>query len=151
VTTLTLADAEATLSQHIGTTGALVTRKIEAGAVQRFVEAIGDPNPMFVDREYAQGTRWHGVVAPPTFLCTVFAPLDLPEVKYGTMGLNGGNIFDYFRPVRIGDVIAAQASLVSVRGVEGRTGGMLISVRETRYTNQDNELVATLRTTGIQR
>jgi acyl dehydratase len=67
------------------------------------------------------------------------------------MGLNGGNIFDYHRPVRIGDVIAAQASLVSVRGVEGRTGGMLISVRETRYTNQDNELVATLRTTGIQR
>ncbi len=47
------------------------------------------------------------------------------------MGLNGGNIFDYFRPVRIGDVIAAQASLVSVRGVDGRTGGMLISVRET--------------------
>ncbi len=51
MTTLSLAEAEATLSQHIGTTGALVTKKIEAGAVQRFVEAIGDPNPMFVDRE----------------------------------------------------------------------------------------------------
>lgn len=148
---LTLAEAEEALRKYLGTTGPVVTMRVEAGAIRQFVEAIGDPNPLYVDPEYALTTRWGGIIAPPTFLCTLRAPLDVPRVEYGTMGLNGGNVFEHFGPVRPGDVIAGQARLASVRGVEGRTGGMLVTERETRYTNQDGQLVATARGTGIQR
>ena len=102
---LTLDEAQELLSKYIGTAGPISTTTIEAGAIRRFVEAIGDPNPLYVDREYALGTRWKGIVAPPTFLCTISAPLELQEVDYGTMGLNGGNVFELFRPVRLGDVV----------------------------------------------
>lgn len=146
-----LEEAAASIRQHVGMTGPVLTMTVEAGAIRRFAEAIGDPNPLYFDEEYARQTRWGGVIAPPTFLCTLLAPLPLPPVEFGTMGLNGGNKFECFRPVRPGDVIAAQARLAEVRAVEGRSGGMLITEREISYTNQAGDLVATCRLIGIQR
>ena len=146
-----LEEAAASIRQHVGMAGPVVTMTVEPGAIRRFAEAIGDPNPLYVDEEYARQTRWGGIVAPPTFLCTLLAPLPLPPVKFGTMGLNGGNKFELFRPVRPGDVIAAQARLAEVRAVEGRSGGMLITEREIGYTNQAGDAVATCRLVGIQR
>lgn len=139
------------MRQYIGMTGPVVTMTVEAGSIRRFAEAIGDPNPLYVDEEYARLTRWGGVIASPTFLCTLLPPLPVPPVEFGTMGLNGGNKFECLRPVRPGDVIAAQSRLAEVRAVEGRSGGMLISEREVRYTNQAGEIVATCRLVGIQR
>ena len=127
------------------------SRVIEAGAIRRFVEALGDTNPLYVDPEYARQTRWGGVIAPPTFLCTISAPLTLPELGYGRVNLNGGSSYDWYRPVRPGDVITAQASLLEVRGVQGGSGSMLMMVRSIRYTDQDGRLVAEGRGTSIRR
>jgi hypothetical protein len=48
-------------------------------------------------------------------------------------------------------VITAQSQLADVRAVDGRSGAMLILTSEIRYTNQDDELVAIGRSTGIRR
>jgi acyl dehydratase len=147
----TLEEAVAEGRRHVGTTGPANSRVIEAGAIRRFVEALGDPNPLYVDPEYARRTRWGGVIAPPTFLCTISAPLNLPDLGFGRVNLNGGTSYEWYRPVRPGDVITALASLVEVRGTQSSSGPLLIMVRATRYTDQDGRLVAEGRSTGIRR
>ena len=41
---------------------------IEASHIMMFARAVGDPNPIYSDDEYAKGTEPGGIVAPPTFI-----------------------------------------------------------------------------------
>ena len=86
------------LRARIGVDGPAVTATVEAGHVRRFAEAIGDPNP-----------RWQRE-APPTFLVALApAAYHIAEAEeYGRGWLNGGNRFEYFVPVMIGDQITAR-------------------------------------------
>lgn len=129
------------LRARIGVDGPAVTAQVEAGHVKRFAEAIGDPNP-----------RWQ-TEAPPTFLVAL-APVSLhlaEAEEYGKGWLNGGNRFEHFAPVKIGDRITATGRVADVYEKPGSTGNLLFIVFETNYVNQDGTLVARLRGTGIRR
>jgi N-terminal half of MaoC dehydratase len=129
------------LKARVGVDGPVITAPVEAGHVRRFAEAIGDPNP-----------RW-GKEAPPTFLVAL-APVSLhlaEAEEYGKGWLNGGNRFEYFAPVMIGDQITAKGRVADVYEKEGSTGNLLFIIFETDYTNQKGELVARLRGTAIRR
>jgi hypothetical protein len=129
------------LRARIGVDGPAITAPVEAGHVKRFAEAIGDPNP-----------RW-SKEAPPTFLVALVpASLHLAEAEeYGKGWLNGGNRFEYFAPVRIGDTITATGRVADVYEKPGSTGNLLFIIFETDYVNQSGELVARLRGTAIRR
>ena len=129
------------IKTRIGVDGPPVTAKVEAGHVKRFAEAIGDPNP-----------RWTKE-APPTFLVALApASLHLDDAEeFGKGWLNGGNRFEYFAPVMIGDEITARGHVADVYDKKGASGEMLFIVFETNYTNQRGELVARLRGTMIRR
>ena len=138
---ITTAEAIDRIKTRIGVDGPEVTATVEAGHVRRFVEAIGDPNP-----------RWD-TEAPPTFLVAI-APVTVhlsdAEV-YGKGWLNGGNRFEYFAPVMIGDQVTAKGRVVDVYDKPGSTGNLLFIIFETDYSNQRGELVARLRGTMIRR
>ncbi len=129
------------LRARVGVDGPPVTAVVEAGHVRRFTEAIGDPNP-----------RWQNE-APPTFLVAL-APVSLhlaEAEEYGKGWLNGGNRFEYFAPVKMGDRITAVGRVGDVYEKPGSTGNLLFIIFETDYTNQDGTLVARLRGTAIRR
>jgi MaoC dehydratase-like protein len=129
------------LRARIGVAGPSVTSPVEAGHVRRFAQAIGDDNP-----------RWR-TEAPPTFLVAL-APVSIhlaEAEEYGKGWLNGGNRFEYFAPVKIGDEITAVGKVADVYEKEGSTGNLLFIIFETDYTNQRGELVARLRGTMIRR
>jgi MaoC dehydratase-like protein len=129
------------LKSRIGVSGPSVTAPVEAGHVRRFAEAIGDPNP-----------RWTKE-APPTFLVAL-APVSLhleEAEEYGKGWLNGGNRFEYFAPVMIGDHITATGKVADVYEKSGSTGNLLFIIFETDYVNQRGDLVARLRGTAIRR
>ena len=129
------------LRTRIGVDGEPVTATVEAGHVRRFAAAIGDPNP-----------RWTKE-APPTFLVAL-APvsLHLEEAEaYGKGWLNGGNRFEYFAPVVIGDRITATGRVADVYEKSGSSGDLLFIIFETAYVNQDGAVVAKLRGTMIRR
>jgi hypothetical protein len=129
------------LRARIGVAGASVTAPVEAGHVRRFVEAIGDPNPRWTEE------------APPTFLVALApASLHLAEAEeYGKGWLNGGNRFEHFGPVRIGDEVTAVSRVADAYEKSGATGNLLFIIFETEYTNQRGEVVARLRGTAIRR
>lgn len=129
------------LRARIGTEGPEVHARVEAGHLERFAEAIGDPNP-----------RWQKE-APPTFLVAL-APgsVHLAEAEeYGRGWLNGGNRFEYFAPVKVGDQITAKGRVADVYEKSGSGGNLLFIIFETEFVNQDGELVARLRSTAIRR
>ena len=117
------------------------THVVEAGAIRKFAEAIGDPNPAYHDERHdANG----GVIAPPTFLRSLDAgpPAVAFESPYPDL-LDGGSDWEYFHPARAGDSITVTDALVDVAEKSGRLGPMLMTTWQTRYTNQNGVTVAT--------
>jgi len=136
--------------KQIGTVGEARSYDVERGAIRRFAEAIGDPNPLFNDEKEARHV-FGGMVAPPTFCRSMGSPipnvkLDMPTAR----ALDGGSDWEYFVPIRPGDRITVQSKLVDLREAAGRLGPMVFTVVETTYTNQFGEVCVVQRSTGIR-
>jgi len=54
----------------VGKEEKVVTVEVDRGIIRRFAQAIGDPNPLWQDEEYAKKSKFGGIVAPPELLCT---------------------------------------------------------------------------------
>lgn len=123
---------------------------IEKGAIVKFARAIGDPNPLFTDEEAARRSRYGGLIAPPTFFRSLrTGPAKVKVESPYPAALDGGSEWEYFEPVRPGDQITVTNYLADVFERPGRLGNMLFMVRETKYINQFNKVVALQRSTGI--
>jgi N-terminal half of MaoC dehydratase len=129
------------LRARIGKAGPSTEATVEAGHLKRFAEAIGDPNPRWLEE------------APPTFLVALSpAAYHLEEAEeYGKGWLNGGNRFEYFEPVKVGDRITATGRVADVYEKTGSSGSLLFIIFETDYVNQHGRAVAKLRGTAIRR
>jgi acyl dehydratase len=135
----------------IGTESEPRTVEVERGAIRRFAEAIGDANPVFHDEKSARGTRFGGMIAPPTFCRSLGGGLFNVDLKLPTFrGLDGGSDWEYFVPIRPGDRITVVSKLADIREAEGKLGPMVFIVTETRYTNQFGQLCVIQRSTGIR-
>ena len=137
--------------KQIGKAGEARTIEVERGAIRRFAEAVGDPNPLFNDEAAARKTRFGGMIATPTFCRSLGAPI--PDVKIDMptfRGLDGGSDWEYLVPIRPGDRITVQSKLVDLREAEGRLGPMVFTTVETSYTNQFGEVCVLQRSTGIR-
>lgn len=126
------------------------THVVEQGAVRRFADAIGDPDPVYRDEEVAGGTRHGGIVAPPTFLRSLEpgparAALDLPYPEV----LDGGSEWELVRPVSAGERITVTSRVADLRERTGRLGPMLLVVRETSFADESGGRVAVERSTYI--
>jgi len=138
---------------QIGKTGEARTYEIERGAIRRFAEAIGDPNPIFNDEHEAHHSRFGTMIAPPTFCRSLGSPIPSVQLKGlgdSFRGLDGGSDWEYLHPIRPGDRITVQSRLADLREAQGRLGPMVFIVMETTYTNQFGELCVTQRSTAIR-
>jgi len=112
--------------------------------IKKFVESVGDGNPLWLDPTYAQGTRYGSIIAPPTFLYSVLWPSGaLAGGLPGVHSFHGGNDWQFFKPIRLNDRILASARLIDVTEKQSRYGGRSVIVTvEVNYKNQFDELVA---------
>ena len=134
----------------VGVESEPATHLVEAGAIIKFAQAIGDPNPIFNDEEAARESRYGGLIAPPTFLRSMGpGPMKAQVRSPYPANLDGGSEWEYFEPVRSGDRITVTVKVVDISERQGRLGNMVFIVRETRYVNQSGNTVATQRGTGI--
>ena len=152
----------------IGKAGDVVVFEVEKEAIRRFADSVGDPNPLYWDEEYARNSTYGSIIAPPGFISSPW----FGRPKRGTPSSGGkeelrdvllkagytnpaavdaGIEYDFYRPVRAGDTIAATATIKDVIEREGRTGKMAFAITETTYVNQNGDLVAKSRATLIQR
>lgn len=116
--------------------------EIEKGMLQRFAEAIEDPNPRWLKE------------APPTFPAALVPKellhklfnIDIPLKRL----LNGTSDLEYLKPIKPGDVISVISKLTRLRQVPGAEGPTLFMFTEMTYTNQHGEVVVKGKNTYIK-
>ncbi|MHB1420300.1 MAG: MaoC family dehydratase N-terminal domain-containing protein [Bacillota bacterium] len=134
----------------IGVTNAPFTVEIEKGAIRKFAEAIGDPNPIYFDEEYAKNTPHGGIIAPPTYPFTFTITEQMPGVDLtGAKGLHGAMDFEYVRPIKAGDKLTCQTRISDVYEKIGKMGKMTMRVLETTGKDEQGNLVYTATSTSV--
>ncbi len=113
-------------------------------AIRHYAHGIGDDNPLWCDPDYAKGTRYGDVIAPPSFL---FACSRIVSGYVG--GLSGvhamwaGADWTWHRIVRRNDEIRTEAWLKDLIERETRFAGRAVQqIYHVRFFNQDGDLVA---------
>ena len=138
------------MRQAVGVDPEPATHLVEAGAVKRFAEAIGDPNPVFNDETAARDTRHGGLIASPLFLRSMGSGPDMLKFESPYPGLvDGGGEWEFFEPVRVGDSITTVARITDLKERSGSLGAMLIVAWEVSYANQLGAVAAKQRGTFI--
>ena len=128
---------------------------VDRTRLQFFAKAIGEKDPVYVDPAAAQAAGYADVPAPPTFLFAaeldsgandqLLSDLDIPLAKL----LHGEQSFRYLQPVCAGDTVTVQSTITDIYDKKG--GKLEFAVKDSKVTNQREELVAELRTVLVVR
>ena len=132
---------------HIGRASEPLIVDVERGHIRRFVEAIGDDNPIYRDEAAARAAGFSSIPAPPTFATClrpndVRAGLDFDWAKI----LHGEQEFCYRRPLLAGDRLTLVQRIADVYSKTGKSGTMDFLVLDTEaHDEAGGELVFTAR------
>lgn len=152
---------EEVIQKYLGKTSEPVIHHVERGAISRYCDAIGDSNPLYINDEYARQAKYGSVISPPCFFgLPAIAGWGLPKFVFEVPeafreaglpnGLDGGIDYDFFFPVRAGDILVAWSRVADISLRESKEGAKRIFiVVETTYTNQNGACVAKSRHTLI--
>lgn len=145
------------LQKLIGTRSDPVIFKVEEGAIQRYAQAIGDPNPLYNDIDYAKKSKYGRLMCPPGFTGwpvkhgrITDGPIEL-LVKAGAPSriLDGGVEFEFFEPIGAGDILAASTIITNVTEKQTRLGKTIFTTIEVSYINQNGSLALKAKQTFI--
>lgn len=147
--------------KYIGRVDAPYVREVEKGAIRRYVDAVGNDNPLYQDEAHARKTRYGGLISPPGFFGwpvktepqseSVLAAMAAVEKAGFTRLLDGGIVYDFFRPVRPGDRLIVYMKVKDITERQSKGGTMIVMELEANYLNEDGDLVARSCQTLIRR
>ena len=100
--------------------------RVEAGAIRKFDDAVGDPNPAY---------RGEDAIAPPTFATTFRPEGAYPDVPadFGDVGLHASQCYELDRPLRAGDVLDVSFTIMNIYEKSGRSGDLVFVEREYEF------------------
>jgi len=130
-----------------------VTYEVGLEKIREYAHAVGETNPVHLDREAALAAGFRDVVAPPMFCVVYSAPAMGPAVLDPEVGINlaamvhGSQEFQWGEPVCAGDVITTQPRLAEAFEKDGR--GFYVFLSES--TNSDGNLTVRGTWTNIVR
>jgi len=135
------------MQKAVGSLVNIAVTEIEGGAIKRFCQATGDTNPLWQDEEHAKKTGYSGTIVPPGYLITMQMEGESPgfymPYQLSLKGaIDAGGEWEFFKPVRPGDVMVVDRRVVDIYEKKGLLGSMLFNVFETIYRNQRGEVVA---------
>ena len=126
--------------------------EIGRSSLRQYALAIGDFNPIYSDREFAQANGLRDVMAPPTLICDTWQYVDSDMDERGDLlgrgpireleGLRAANEYEFFQPIHPDDVVTAHWTGKDVYETTGSTGSLVFQVSETTFSNQSEELLA---------
>ena len=126
--------------------------EIGRSSLRQYALAIGDFNPIYSDREFAQANGLRDVMAPPTLICDTWQYVDSDMDERGDLlgrgpireleGLRAANEYEFFQPIHPDDVVTAHWIVKDVYEKTGTTGSLVFQVIETTFYNQSEELLA---------
>jgi acyl dehydratase len=133
------------------------TSEVDKTGIRMYARSVGHTDPIFYDEEAAKARGYKSLVCPPGYMGTpVFNPQRAGAMAAAMGGgapgaaggrrmrvLNGGTEYEYTGvPIVAGDTLTSVGKTVSIEQVTSSLGPMLITRRESTYTNQDGKVVA---------
>ena len=122
------------MKRMIGMETGKIVHEVDKTMLRNIAEAVEDPNP-----------RWLEEAAPGFMLSAMVTGggAKLPEKLFVLKrAVAGGGKWEFYLPVKIGDVITCTTNLTDIYERQGKSGKMLFFVTETRVINQRGELTA---------
>jgi acyl dehydratase len=122
--------------------------------IAEFADAIGDPSPLYRDREAARAAGYPDVIAPPTFPIVIAVAASARVIADPGLGLNyamvvhGEERFEYSRQIVAGDVLTAEATITGIRDAGRNT---LLTTKTEIRTAAGGEHVCTATSTLAER
>lgn len=123
---------------------------VDALLIRRYAVAIGDPNPIYHDREAARAAGFDDIVAPPNLLAAVVdwteGPMEddlLPDGTPGSHSVGGlramgaGEEMEILRPVTAGCDLYEEQVVESVDAKQGRSGPLVFVSTLHEMASQD--------------
>jgi len=150
---------------------AKITFPVEATHIMMFARAIADENPVYHDAGKAKASEVAGIVAPPTFTQAASqfdpngmrpktgekwfgsgkAPTGIEGKPASSGGLHAEQHFEYFRPVRPGDVLTADSHPGNTWERESKRAGKLnFAETITEFRDPAGELVVRVRSVVVK-
>ncbi|MFC1929696.1 MaoC family dehydratase N-terminal domain-containing protein [Chloroflexota bacterium] len=130
-------------------------------SIHRFAVAVADPNPLYYDAEFAENTRYGGIIAPPTMIFEMNHNIGDEILEDGgyasrimlpsplTRFVRGDNEYDIVQPARPDDKITMKREIVEIYEKEGKAGTLVFVIIEMKFFNQKEELLGINRETLI--
>jgi acyl dehydratase len=121
--------------------------------IAEFATEVGEPSPLCRDRAAAQAAGYPDVIAPPTFAIVVTSAANSTLMTDPDLGVNyamivhGEQSFTHARPLHAGDVVVAQSTIESIKGVRNMTTMAVV----TQVRTVDGEHVCTARSILVER
>ena len=119
--------------------------------------AIGDLSPLYLDEQYARKTRWGSLIAPPIIVNSMdtlraVGSAGLPEGLPGVHSIWTGSLYEWDRPVKLGDRIHSKSYLKEIVERPSTFGGgrSLYQTYEAVYYDETNERVGLRNDTWIR-
>ncbi len=121
-------------------------RHVNSDSILHAARAIGDINPLWLDKEHGKKSRFGRNIAPPTLYYGVtWGSWDMRRGE-GLPGVHGLHAYDrwtYYRPLFDGDEVRATKEWTGLDERTGKYAGRsMMQRREFKYYNQRDELVA---------
>ena len=145
-------------SSKIGKEYAPVSWEVERGKIREMAKAIGDPNPIYQDREAAIKEGYKDIPVTPTFLTvpmmfSTSMPTVINDLKINfLMVLHGEEQYEYYQEIYPGDTITAVPKVVNIEEKTNKSGKRMDMVTiELLYKNQRGENVARARSLLVER
>ena len=121
--------------------------------IAEFADAIGDPSPVYRDRDAAVAAGYPDVIAPPTFPIVVTMAASGQAIADPALGINyalvvhGEQRFSYARPLSAGDVVTAQSTIETIKTLGRNT----VMTTRTEVRTVAGEPVCTAFSTLVER
>lgn len=145
-------------STKVGKTFDPIVWEVERGKIREFAKAIGDPNPIYLDREAAIREGYRDTPVPPTFLTVPMMwsssmPVLINDLKINfMMVLHGEEEYEYYQEIYPGDVITGIPKVTKMEEKTSKSGSKMDMITlEVLYTNQRGEKVAKVRSLLVER
>jgi acyl dehydratase len=127
---------ESRYASYVGRQSAPMVYDVERGHIRRFVHAIGDANPIYVDEAAARQAGHERIPAPPTFAVALRAndPREGMDLDWRKL-LHGEQEFTYDRPLYAGDRVTVVGRVAEAYVKSGKSGDLDMLVLETVATD----------------
>jgi len=132
--------------------------KVERVKIRELMAAIGDDNPIYMDKSKAAAEDYADTPCPPTYITMafqeftgayleIFKMLDVPLEHV----LHGEEEYEYNGEIFPGDVLHCRMTCESIVEKETKSGSLDLITLQTIFTNQKDQTVLKARSLIIER